>query len=144
MLAVPQFLQMFILIEWLLIVVAVLIIPRWIRRMPVRKQAPLLLFLAFINGVGFGGLAIYVHQSFIWAAILLPTLFGFLLVTLRCDRCGRLVYKKRVNVLDISITYLGGFSLPRMCTQCGSEFDDLGAQSAIVVARVSPGTSAEK
>lgn len=51
--------------------------------MPFREKAFILVFLALINALGSGALAIYVDQRFIWLAILIPAVCGVLLLTLK-------------------------------------------------------------
>ena len=92
---------------------------------PVRKKAFVLLFLVLINAVGSGSLAVYIDQRFIWPAIVLPTLFGLLLVTLRCNRCEKLVYKNNTKLEGLTFGHSGWPVLPGKCAHCGLDFGDL-------------------
>jgi hypothetical protein len=93
--------------------------------MPIRKKAIILVALILVNFFGSLGLTLYVDQRFLWSVVLLPTLFALLLLALRCEKCGKPVYKNRINLLGVSFTYWGGFNpLPRKCTQCGFDFTE--------------------
>jgi len=87
--------------------------------MPVAKKAMILIFVAFINFFGSMALALYVDQRYVLSAVLIPFLAGILLLTLKCERCGKRAYKNQVTVLGVTFTYWGGFLIPRTCTQCG-------------------------
>lgn len=87
-----------------------------------KKKAIVLVFLAFINFLGGMGLTLYVDQRFVLIAILIPMLCGLLLLTLRCERCGKPLYRNQVRILGVNFTYWGGVRIPRVCSQCGLDF----------------------
>lgn len=93
--------------------------------MPVRKKAFILIFLVLINAAGSGALTVYIDQRFLWPAILLPTLFGLFLITLRCNGCGMLVYKNNTKLEGLTFSHSGWPILPGKCAQCGLDFGDL-------------------
>lgn len=92
--------------------------------MSVRKKTVILTFLVLINAVGSGALTVYIDQRFIWPAIVLPVLFGLFLVTLRCNRCGKLVYKNNAKLQGLTFRHSGWPVLPGKCAQCGLDFGD--------------------
>lgn len=52
-----------------------------LKKMSFKKKAIILIFLAVINALGSGALAIYFDERFIWPAIFLPSFFLLLLIT---------------------------------------------------------------
>lgn len=85
----------------------------------------MLLALIFMNFFGSLGLTLYVDQRFLWSLVVFPTAFALLLLRLRCERCGKPVYKNRANMLGVTINYWGGLNpLPRSCAECGFHFTE--------------------
>lgn len=99
-------------------------------RVPIRKKAFILIFLGFINAVGSGALTLSVDQRFLWPAILLPTLFGLFLLSLRCNQCGNLVYKNNARLESLTFRHSGWPVLPGRCAQCGMDFGNLNRESS--------------
>jgi len=86
---------------------------------PVRKKAVILFVLVVVNFFGSLGLALFVDPRFVWTLVL-PVLFGVLSMTLKCEKCGKPLYKNRVELQGMSFTYWGGLNpFPRRCGQCG-------------------------
>jgi hypothetical protein len=86
---------------------------------PVRKKALVLVFLMVTNLVGGLGLALAVDARLIWIAVILPALFGLLLATLRCPRCGEAVFRRKAVVRAGESTL--SFGIPGACSKCGVE-----------------------
>lgn len=84
--------------------------------MTVRKKAILLMMLLIVTF--FGGLFVVaqVNPRLSWVAVLVSAVPTVLLLTLRCRRCGKLVYKQR--------GYWGGPLLPKRCSQCEFDFSE--------------------
>src|SRR5213594_2889805 len=93
--------------------------------MPIRKKALILLALIFINFFGSLLLTLYVSQRFVWVLFAVPAVLALFLLTLRCERCGKPVYKRSAKILGVTFTYWGGFNpLPQKCDQCGFDFGE--------------------
>lgn len=84
--------------------------------MSTRQKAAIALLFAFANFFGGLFLATYVDKRFIWSALVLPTVAGFYLLTLRCRNCGERVFKRKIKILGAEVTYWGGFL--RNCSRC--------------------------
>jgi len=92
-----------------------------IKTVPVRKKALILLFSLLVNllAVGFD---VAIHQRVSWSSLILPTLFAVLLLTLRCNRCGKFVYANMSSIIGSPFTYNGWPIIPGTCAQCGKDF----------------------
>lgn len=97
---------------------------RKIEKMPVRQKAFVLLFLTVTNLVGALGWTLSVDHR-LWPTVVVPTLAGLLLLSLRCPTCGKRVYTNRARFFNIPRTAWGGLGLPRKCPQCGLDFADV-------------------
>lgn len=76
--------------------------------MPMRKKAIILVALVFMNFFGSLGLTLLVDQRFVWSAILLPSVFALLLLSLRCEECRKPLYKNKTEILGVTFSYWGG------------------------------------
>lgn len=41
--------------------------------------------------------------------------------TFRCPRCGTPIFKRKMTIDGIDVTYWGSFGIPRTCSRCGLE-----------------------
>jgi ribosomal protein L37E len=90
---------------------------------PILKKAIILFVLQVTNFFGTLGLALFVDPRFAWATVAFFVLFGVLSSSLKCERCGKPIYRNSVQVQGLSFTYWGGLNpFPRRCGQCGFDF----------------------
>jgi len=91
-------------------------------RIPIRKLAIVLLILILSNFFGGSLLAVYYNQVFLWI-LALPIALSLWLVSLRCPRCRKPIYKKVKVVFGVTFTYWGGFNpIPDKCDRCQFDF----------------------
>jgi ribosomal protein L37E len=99
--------------------------------MTVMAKAAVAIALSMVSAFAAALLTFSVDERFVWLVFVLPMIFAVWLMTLRCERCGKLVYRNEVQVLGVKFTYWGTFNpLPRRCSRCGFDLarksDDRG------------------
>lgn len=88
----------------------------------VRKKALIALILAFVNGLGFLVLTVQFSNFFVVPFLGIIIIGGIYLLSLRCPRCSEQMYKRKMLLFDIEISYWGGF-LPMRCAHCGQDLN---------------------
>ncbi len=86
-----------------------------------RRRSLYALLLAGLNFIGFGVLTVNVSHAFGWPMVLIPVGAGLYLLSLRCPRCGAPIYKRKMTLVGIELTYWGGWRIPRRCSSCAAE-----------------------
>ncbi len=91
--------------------------------MGLRRKALLASVFAFATCFTFLPLTIYIDQRFHLAIFLFPVGAGLYTLTLRCQKCRTLMFKRKVKFWGEDWTYWGGFTIPKRCSNCNTEFD---------------------
>lgn len=90
------------------------------KRYSPRKKALYAIALGAINFFGFIILTTTVSQYFIIPTIGVPLICGIFLLSIRCEACGHLIYKRKTRIFGEDITYWGGV-IPKKCPACGKD-----------------------
>lgn len=69
-----------------------------------RRRAVAAIFLAAVSFFVFAGLTTTIDARFVWPAVFFPMSCGAYLLTLRCPRCGALIYRRKATLFGHPIT----------------------------------------
>jgi len=87
---------------------------------PTRQKAGILFILVLVTFLGSSGLMLNFQRPFLYLVFSVPILFAVLLGRLRCERCEKLVYRNKVKMGGVAISYYGGLNpFPKKCGECG-------------------------
>lgn len=90
--------------------------------MSLRKRAFLANVLFLVGIPATVGMFEIAAPRFAWLAVLWVAGAGLYTLSLRCERCGTPMYKRRITLLGAEFSYWGGFTIPKNCSNCGKDF----------------------
>jgi hypothetical protein len=89
---------------------------------PIKKKIIILESIILMNFFGALGMAFWVDQRVALLGLGVVIVASLWLVSLRCPRCQKLVFRRQAVVGGVQWNYGGGSPLPNRCSTCGLDF----------------------
>jgi hypothetical protein len=91
------------------------------RSRSVRRRAFMAMSVAIVGGFVLSviGIAVPEYHALLVVGLVIALACAGYTFTLSCPRCGTPIFKRKVTIDGIDVTYWGGFTVPRNCSECG-------------------------